>query len=269
METKNLFWFSKIVFTKAVFLFAILSCITAGITSAQQYPYKFHYLTVDEGLSHTDANDIAQDKQGYIWVATYFGLDRFDGYSVKRFYNNNVPLNNAFKNRIKSIYPDKNGNIWLGTEGGLQCFNSKLEKYIDFDEPKKSDRPDFQKLVKPDGDLIYVFTGDRLKIFLISGNNIEEQKVDTPHDVRFSDMMADHNGVLYLTSNKGLWMLDKSNQLKSLTITGLPDESLSRILFDNRNNPMLSAENKIFQVIKKQGANGTVLAVNRQFIVLM
>ncbi len=37
---------------------------------SQQFPYKFRYLTVDEGLSHTDANDIAQDKQGYIWVAT-------------------------------------------------------------------------------------------------------------------------------------------------------------------------------------------------------
>jgi len=33
-----------------------------GYSFGQSYPYKFNYLTVDDGLSHTDANDIAQDR---------------------------------------------------------------------------------------------------------------------------------------------------------------------------------------------------------------
>lgn len=57
----------------------IINYIGVGTSLCQPYPYKFNYLTVDEGLSHTDANDIAQDKQGFIWVATYFGLNRYDG----------------------------------------------------------------------------------------------------------------------------------------------------------------------------------------------
>ncbi|MEJ7684194.1 MAG: two-component regulator propeller domain-containing protein [Segetibacter sp.] len=109
----------KEIYIKALFFLVFNSCLASGGIFSQPYPYKFNYLTVDEGLSHTDANDIAQDKQGFIWVATYFGLNRYDGYSVKKFYNSNEPLNNAFKNRIRCIYPDENGNIWLGCEDGV------------------------------------------------------------------------------------------------------------------------------------------------------
>ena len=112
---------------KALFLIFIICCGAITSSLCQPYPYKFNYLTVDEGLSHTDANDIVQDKQGYLWIATYFGLDRYDGYSLKNFYNKDVPINNAFRNRVACLYPDEDGNIWLGTEGGLQCFNTKLE----------------------------------------------------------------------------------------------------------------------------------------------
>jgi signal transduction histidine kinase/DNA-binding response OmpR family regulator/ligand-binding sensor domain-containing protein len=252
--------------TIALLFFILACCVCPDRISAQQYPYKFHYLTVDEGLSHTDANDIAQDKQGYVWVATYFGLDRFDGYAVKKFYNNNVPLNNAFKNRLISIYPDDNGNIWLGTEGGLQSFNSRLEKYVDYTELKKSGTTNFQKLYKPAGNLLYVFTGNGLKIYLINGNTIEEQKLAIPTGVTFSDMEPDRNGLLYLTSNKGLWRLDKDKKLQNITIPGLADNNLSRIYFDNRNNLVLSAENKLLLTEKRQGAAGTMLIMGKQFV---
>ena len=53
-------------------IFAI-SCFKAG---AQQVPLKFSYLTVDDGLSHTDIKEIKQDKLGFIWIATLYGLNR-------------------------------------------------------------------------------------------------------------------------------------------------------------------------------------------------
>ncbi|QEC79808.1 hybrid sensor histidine kinase/response regulator transcription factor [Mucilaginibacter ginsenosidivorax] len=263
MKTKTPFKLIGNNFTKTIIFLALFLWVVPNITRAQQYPYKFHYLTVDEGLSHTDANDIAQDKHGYIWVATFFGLDRFDGYSVKKFYNTNTPLNNSFKNRLVTIYPDDDGNIWLATEGGLQCFNPRLEKYTDYTETKKNSNTNFQKIFKPRGNLIYIFTGNQLKIFKINGTKIDEQNLTAP-GVQFSDMAPDGKGQLYLTSNKGLWVLDKNNRLKKIPIAGLTNENLSRLYFNNNNSPVLSAENKILLITKRQGAAGQIWAVEKQ-----
>jgi signal transduction histidine kinase/DNA-binding response OmpR family regulator/ligand-binding sensor domain-containing protein len=261
MNIKSLFWLNKRVFTKALYIFFFLNSIAISVSYSQPYPYKFNYLTVDEGLSHTDANYIAQDKQGYIWVATFFGLDRYDGYSVKKFYNSNVPLNNAFKNRLGCLYPDDEGNIWLGTEGGLQCFNSRLEKYTDFDEATAS-KTNFQKVIKPAGNFIYVFTGSELKLFLIKENRVEVQKLNMPPSLRITDITAGKNGTLYLSSNMGIWVLDKNHTLKKLNINGLSTRELSHVFIDNKDNLAASAGNVLLLIDKK----GASLVAERQFV---
>lgn len=261
MSIENLFGLNKSVFIKALSLFIFVSCIAVHITHSQPYPYKFNYLTVDEGLSHTDANYIAQDKQGYIWVATFFGLDRYDGYSVKKFYNSNVPLNNAFKNRLICLYPDNDGNIWLGTEGGLQCFNARQEKYTDFTETGTT-KTGFQKVIKPVGDFLYVFTGSQLKVFRVKGNTIEEQKVNTPTGLRVTDIADDRSGVLYLSSNMGIWQLDKNHTLHQVTINGLATQALTHVFFDKMDSLMVSAGNTLFLVDKK----GSTYTAGRQFV---
>ena len=248
-------------------LFVFVLCHTA---SSQSFPYKFNYLTVDEGLSHTDANDIAQDKKGFIWVATYFGLDRYDGYTIKQYYNNNVPLNNAFKNRIVCIYPDNAGKVWLGTEGGLQCFDARLERYIDFKDRKKEGTPAFSKLIKLTGNLLYGLTGSQIRLYGINGNFIEEQKLPLPPGVRFSDMVFNQNGLLYLSSNKGLWTIDQNRNFRQITITNITDQNLSRVYFDSRNNLIAAAGNTVLLINEKQlsktAAGSRNLIVDKQFV---
>ncbi|MEO6978147.1 MAG: two-component regulator propeller domain-containing protein, partial [Mucilaginibacter sp.] len=192
-------------------------------------------------------NDIAQDKQGYIWVATYFGLDRYDGYSIKKYYNSNEPLNNAFKNRLRCIYADDTGNIWLGTEGGLQCFNSRLEKYTDYSDKNKHNLF-FEKVFKPAGNILYGLNGGVFKAYVIKGESVEERKLKIAHGLLFTDMTPDRNGVLYVSSNKGLWVLDKNGSLKKVAIAGLPDESTDIVRFDNENNLFVTSKNTAYLV---------------------
>jgi signal transduction histidine kinase/ligand-binding sensor domain-containing protein/DNA-binding NarL/FixJ family response regulator len=241
----------KIKALTILFLVYFLEMAWANLLFCQVYPFKFNYLTVDDGLSHTDANDIAQDDKGYIWVGTFFGLDRLDGYSIKKFYNANVPVNNAFKNRIIGIYPDKTGNIWLGTEGGLQCFNSRTEKYTDFSEVSGKAIPTFRKLLRTTGLGLFGFTGDDLKFYLIKGDHVEEQRLPIPKGLRFSDMTPDQNGVVYLTSNKGLWTIGSNLKFNNVTVTGLAERNFSKVFFDARNRMVLAAGNKVCLISKK------------------
>lgn len=243
-----------------VFKYAAVLCLcifmVTGRALCQAYSYKFNYLTVDEGLSHTDANDLVQDKSGYIWIATYFGIDRFDGYNIKRFYNRNVPLNNAYKNRIICMYADDEGGIWLGSEGGLQCFDSKTEKYIDYTNSGNKSEPSFSKIIKRKDNFIYDLTNSQVRIFAINGKYLQEQKLAAPAGVSFTDMLSDASGNIYLSSNKGLWMLDPRGVFENINVAGCTDLNLSSLAFNKQNNLLVSNGKQLF--LTQNSASGLV-----------
>lgn len=240
----NILWYSPAVF-------------------AQSYTFKFKHLTVDEGLSHTDANDIAQDDRGYIWIATYFGLDRFDGYAIKQYYNNNLPLKNAYKNRIRFVYPDKEGLIWLGTEDGLQYFDPRKENYVDLIDEKSNTSPYLAKMVKPKGNVFYALRDNELKVYAIKGKTLEPVKINPPKAVRFSDIFLHPNGLVYLSSNKGIWTIDKRNNFTHIQFNGLADQELKLIYFDHENNLITAQKDKIY--LASPSAGGRFFTVKKEF----
>ena len=69
---------------------------------------------MEQGLSSDKVNCIMQDKNGFMWFGTDYGLNRYDGYSFKVFLNNNYNYS-LTENNIKCISQDAIGNIWIGT----------------------------------------------------------------------------------------------------------------------------------------------------------
>lgn len=247
-----------------LFFFPLVFSTVPLLAQNRSFPYQFNYLTVDEGLSHTDANDIVQDKYGYIWVATYFGISRYDGYSIRKYYNVNVPLNNAFKNRVRCIASDETGRIWLGTEDGLQYFDPGTERYLDFPKLQKYVAPPFSKLLTPSKNVLYGITDGILKMYSVDGNNVYEERIQMPRDdVRFSDMANSKDGLLYLSGNKGLWTFDRNKKFKPVPVDGLGDSNLSRLYFDNQFNLLIANGKKL--MILRPIAN-TSAATKRQTI---
>ncbi|WP_176884916.1 hybrid sensor histidine kinase/response regulator transcription factor [Dyadobacter soli] len=240
-------------------LVAAAFAASTPVARGQNFPYSFKYLTVDEGLSHTDVNDVAQDGKGYIWVATNFGLDRYDGYSIRKFYNSNLPLHNAFKNRIIRLYPDKKGTIWLSTEDGLQSFDPAVEKYTDYTIGNTGKSPVSWKHFKTDTDLLYIYADYQISLYRVSGSILEKQVFAVPAGVRFFDMQADRNGILYFASDKGIWRLDGERKLVRMPVAGLPDQ-VRTIFFDLKNNLLVASGNHVFLI-----DSGKSPAIKRQF----
>ncbi|MCJ8318476.1 MAG: EAL domain-containing protein [Colwellia sp.] len=69
-------------------------------------------LSPNEGLSQSHVNKTIQDSQGFIWVATKMGLNRFDGYQVKSF---DGPNGIFTAESITTLFLDEQQNLWVST----------------------------------------------------------------------------------------------------------------------------------------------------------
>lgn len=76
---------------------------------------------------------IAQDQQGYIWLATQQGLHRCDGYNYISYYNDPEDSTSMAENRIVSMHISKSGIIWLGLwTNGLDRFDPVSQTFTHF-----------------------------------------------------------------------------------------------------------------------------------------
>lgn len=76
--------------------------------------YVITQFSLDEGLPQSSVNDIIQSEDGYIWLATYGGLVRFDGLTFTTFNRSNTP--GIVDDRIIKLFEDADGGIWLFNE---------------------------------------------------------------------------------------------------------------------------------------------------------
>lgn len=75
------------------------------------------YFTPNEGLSSGFVRDITQDNQGFIWMATDEGLNRFDGMNFITFYHSINNPNSVSSNKVSFIKKDVYGKLWIGYQG--------------------------------------------------------------------------------------------------------------------------------------------------------
>ncbi|MFK7775399.1 MAG: two-component regulator propeller domain-containing protein [Saprospiraceae bacterium] len=95
--------------------------------------YTLSNWTVEDGLSSNDTKDLVQDADGFIWVATEHGLNKFDGYTfqIHRYHPNDSTSIGA--NFINNICEDGEGNIWSNLAVGIISKYDKLScKFINY-----------------------------------------------------------------------------------------------------------------------------------------
>src|SRR4051812_40784004 len=90
-------------------LFLLLGNAAVGQQAKQ---YSFKHFSVVNGLASNTVSDVMQDKEGYIWIATINGLQRFDGNSFILFRNRSTDSTTIPSNHIIFLFLDRSGNLW-------------------------------------------------------------------------------------------------------------------------------------------------------------
>ncbi|HUO20622.1 MAG TPA: two-component regulator propeller domain-containing protein [Steroidobacteraceae bacterium] len=90
----------------------------AAAPVAATRPMYFEHLTMRDGLSQSTVDWILQDSQGYLWLATESGLDRYDGNSVRVYRRERGNPHALASDYIWTIAEDAHTDLWLATDGG-------------------------------------------------------------------------------------------------------------------------------------------------------
>lgn len=113
-------------------------------------------ISIADGLSQGYVSSLFEDSRGYIWIGTLQGLNRYDGYQIKRY---NPDLSKKWTLKASFIYcivEDRKGLLWIGTEKGIVVFDPYTERFVQLAEFVESLPEELvSKIIEmPNGDIV-------------------------------------------------------------------------------------------------------------------
>ena len=109
-------------------LFFIL--LFANASFAQSDHYEVERISQDKDLSQAFISCIAEDKDGFIWVGTKFGINRFDGFQFKSYFFRSGDKHSIPNNAIQAVYKDNADRLWVGTDDGIAFYDPVYDDFI-------------------------------------------------------------------------------------------------------------------------------------------
>ena len=223
----------------------------------------------EDGLTSESANDIIQTADGYIWIATYTGLHRFDGKDFTLFnsQNSSIPSSNAL-----SLALDKKGELWVGTLHGIVRYDDgefetppELEKIMNFGIEKMFFTKTDELWFSTKSNHLFRYSEGRLKefthVFEIGNSTVLSinddllgnvyfgtddsqmiiysktkyiQKIQLEADINGVNALYNYQDLIYIGTGRGLYtwdgeMISKSDILPNTTINTLQIDSTSTL----------------------------------------
>lgn len=219
----------------------------------------FHFIQLPfEGLSHHTVNSIFQDSNGFLWLGTVNGLNRYDGYGYKVYHSGDGTRLSLSNDYINSINQDNTGKMWVGTKYGLNVLmeaGDYFKKYLpDNTNPNSINNTNIEVIYRDSQDRMWVGTWGGLSLYREKTDDFENY-IHNPADENsisgdvITSILEDSEGRLWIgTAFSGLNLLDFStgkfkrfqqNTAKKNCISG---NSISAIYEDEKGTIWVGAE---------------------------
>lgn len=202
---------------------------------AWSYPeVRFQRLTMADGLSQSAIQAIAQDHQGYIWIGTQYGLDRYDGYEFKHFRHDPEDPNSLSNSNIASLLVARTGKLWVLTKDGLNRMdpvtgtvkrikpaNESSGRTLSGSSNRSMVEDTIGNIVIPASRGIYLWEAEaaRLKKLTFSPP-LPDSRLHGSNRI-----VLDRQQRFWLANSAGLWVLDRHNRRFERILPSAVDES--------------------------------------------
>ena len=164
-------------------------CLCQTLHGQQRAPdgaLRFERLDSRAGLSHNTVLSILQDHQGFLWIGTSDGLNRYDGYQFTVYRNDPFDETSLSNNAVYKLLEDRQGTLWAGTSNGLDRFDRRTEQFIRYDlltdslfsSPEQVQLPSMNGLLEDAAGRVWATTGYGVYRY---DPQADEMKMYAPH----------------------------------------------------------------------------------------
>ena len=201
---------------------------------AQHNKVNFKVLGVKDGLSQNIVTAVCQDKQGFLWVGTQRGLNRYDGSQFKFYGNESQKLTSLPSDFVQSIYETQAGELWIGTRKGLSRYNRVKDEFEHF-FPNHQDA-DFQVFTIYEDRKANLWIGANSGLYCLGKdyNKFINYKLtyNQTHkkDIAVRAIYEDSKGNIWAGTSQGLAKLDKKEQLFIIAIPNIIVQTIAEDL---------------------------------------
>jgi len=220
---------------KAILILLFLSTLAVRADDINSDNYL--RLGMEHGLSQSFIHSIIQDKTGFMWFGTNDGLNRYDGYTFKTFYNNLTDNTSISNNQVRKLALAPNGCIWAGTMDGLNCYDPETGKFKRYfiHTPSSKNINVNSLMVDKEGIIWFSYKDDPYLICLNPKTGKSEYfKLPAPKNNHWAanrdgsfilyanTLIENHQGLFWIGTNQGTIILfDKSQKkfIKQYTIS--------------------------------------------------
>ena len=176
-------------------------------------------ISSQSGLSHSSITCLLQDKEGFLWIGTRDGLNRFDGYNCLTFEHNPQMATSISNNSIQCLYEDRQGNIWVGTASGLNKYDKIAQTFKTYHtnplNPQSLSHNDVRSIYQDQSGTLWIGTYVGLNRFNPSTNLFTLYEHAPGHANKWAynmitEIREDRSGHLWLGTSQGLSLFDRT-----------------------------------------------------------
>lgn len=110
-----------------------ISVSPGGIFASGQKDFAYSYFTTNQGLPNSRVYSVAQDEDGFLWIGTWDGLSRYDGYEFKNYFHNPSDSSSLCYFSATRVLVDKVNNVWIqGNTFGLSLYDRSTDSFRNF-----------------------------------------------------------------------------------------------------------------------------------------
>jgi ligand-binding sensor domain-containing protein/DNA-binding CsgD family transcriptional regulator len=123
--------------------FCLLFFVSHSIPLFSQTPDSLYFdrlLPFSNGNSLRIIHCITQDRQGFLWITSPYGMARYDGNEYILFEHKAGDPSSLIDNLLFSVLEDSHGNLWITSDKGLDLFERKTGRFIHYQHDPEDPR---------------------------------------------------------------------------------------------------------------------------------